>query len=297
MAPETGIRSAGDDKTLAGILRLSTGYLQQRGVPSPRLEAELLLGHCLRLSRLQLYLEFERPLEEGELARLRELLRVRASGRPLAYIVGNREFLGRAFLVSESVLIPRPETEELVQLAIIRAAPMDHPASVLDLGCGSGCIGISIAAEVPESRVDLVDLEPEAVRLTRANAELLGLDQRCNAFEGSWAEPVLGRGPYQLVVSNPPYVTSSECLTLDRTVRDFEPRLALDGGLDGLAAYRSLLPALGTLMDRPSLVLLECDPRRIHEVAELCRRLWPDGQLTCHKDLSYRERILEVSLR
>ncbi len=253
----------------------------------------MLVAHALGLTRLDLYVHFDRPLEEAELARIRPLLGARASGRPLAQVIGDREFFGLSFAVGERALIPRPESELLVEIALGAGRPAERAA---DLGCGTGCLGITLAVRSRLVEVDLVDLDPGAVELAAANAARHGVTDRVSAFCGSWAEPLRRRGPYQLILSNPPYVTTAEWEGLERTVRDFEPRLALDGGDDGLAAYRQLLAEVGSVAAPGALLLLEGDPRRLPLVQELAEAALPGSRGTLHKDLSGRERVLELTL-
>ncbi len=277
---------------LMEILRRSTQHLAAAGTPTPRLDAELILAHVLGLSRIDLYLQFDRPLLEVELQPVRDLLRRRAAGCPVAYLLGKREFHSLTLSVSPAVLIPRPESELLVDLG---AALVDgRAARVLDLGCGSGCVGLALADAAPAARVDLVDVSQEAVDLTRRNAAAVGVADRVEVLRGHWLDPVLNRGPYDLVVSNPPYVTSAEWEGLDRDVRDFEPRLALDGGPDGLTGYREILAFLPQVVRPGAAVLLEGDPRRLDQVAQLARDAWPAARTTLRRDLGGRDRVLEV---
>ncbi|MHB8324239.1 MAG: peptide chain release factor N(5)-glutamine methyltransferase [Candidatus Dormibacteria bacterium] len=287
-------RQEGPGPSLLEILRRSTGYLLGAGVPQPRLEAELILAHCLALSRLDLYLQFERPLQESELSRIRPLLRSRAEGRPLAYITGHREFFGLSFEVGEAVLIPRPETELLVELGL-RAAG-GGSIRCADLGCGSGCVGIALAVGLAGAVCDLVDLDPGAVDVARRNALLNQVQDRVTVLGGSWAEPLRERGRYHLIVSNPPYVTSAEWARLEPGVRDYEPSSALDAGPDGLRAYRELLPSIAAIASPHATVLLECDPRRIAAVQQLCEQLLPHDSSQVHLDLTGRPRVLQVNL-
>ncbi len=287
-------KGEGPHPSLLEILRRSTGYLSGVGIPQPRLEAELLLGHCLGLTRLDLYLQFERPLQESELSRIRPLLRSRAEGRPLAYITGQREFFGLPFEVGEGVLIPRPETELLVELGL-RAAG-GGSVRCADLGCGSGCVGIALAVGHAGAACDLVDLAPGAVDMARRNALLNQVAERVTVLGGSWAEPLRERGRYDLIVSNPPYVTSAEWAQLEPGVRDYEPSTALDAGPDGLRAYRELLPSLAAIASPRATVLLECDPRRIGAVQQLCDQLLPHESGQVHLDLTGRPRVLQVDL-
>ena len=279
--------------TLLEVLRRSTRHLAASGSETPRLDSELILAHALRVDRISLYVQFERPLAEEELALIRPLLAARAQGRPLAYLLGRREFFGLDFVVDERVLIPRPESELLVELAI-RLRP--EAARAADLGSGSGCLGIALAANLPRLRCDLVELDPGAAAVARQNIARHNLEERVRIREGSWAEPLDGLGPYQLLLSNPPYVSTSEWERLDRTVRDFEPRRALDGGEDGLRAYRELLPQLPGVTAPGATILLEGDPRRLGSLERLAQELLGGAATLRHLDLAGRERVLEVRL-
>ncbi len=283
--------------TAGEALRSTTRFLAASGSSSPRLDAELLLGRALGVERLQLYLQFERPLSVTERDRSRDLIRRRGHGEPVAYILGSKEFCGLSFKVDRSVLIPRPESEFLVELARQRLAQGDGSGRVADLGCGSGCLGISLAVGCIGAEVDLVDTSAAAAGLARENAAAHGVQGRVAVLEGDWVEPLAGRGPYRLVMSNPPYVTTAELEDLPPSVRDFEPRLALDGGADGLEAYRRLLPGLALITHPSSTVLLEGDPGRLPRVAEMCQEWWPEARVHEHQDLTARLRVLEVEVR
>jgi release factor glutamine methyltransferase len=282
--------------TLLEVLRGSTDYLARSGVRPARLEAEILLAHSLGLGRLDLYLQFERPLTEPELSDLRSLLRRRARGKPVAYLTGEREFFGIRFSTREGVLIPRPESELLVELALARLAARAGPIVGADLGTGSGCLAIAIAVRAPSVRLDAVDISETAVQVARSNVAQLGVSDRVTVIQGSWGQPLEGRGPYDLIVGNPPYVTTAELMALEPGVRDFEPRLALDAGRDGLVPYRELLVELPKLAALEATVLLEVDPRRAGAVAKLASESWPSAEPKLHCDLSGRERVLEVRL-
>jgi len=282
--------------TLLEILRGSTDYLKRARVHSARLEAEILLAHVLGVGRLDLYLQFERPLTETDLTELRSLLRRRVQGTPVAYLTGEREFFGLRFLVRTGVLIPRPESELVVELALARLAAKDGPTLVADLGTGSGCIGIAIAVRDPSTTIDAVDISETAVQVASSNAALLGVSDRVTVIQGSWGRPLKGRGPFNLIVSNPPYVTTAELTALAPGVRDFEPALALDAGRDGLEPYRELLVEIPELAGADATILLEVDPRRAGEVAQLASDRWPSAEPSLHRDLSGRDRVLEVAL-
>ena len=224
--------------TLIDVVRLSTTYLGDHGSTSARLDSELLCAQALGLRRIDLYLQFDRPLDEHELSAIRELVRRRGKGEPVAYITGTREFYGRPFAVTRDVLVPRPDTETLVQRAVaFLRARTGAELRVADLGTGSGCIAITLAAEVPGMSVTATDVSAAALDVARANAERLEVPG--TFVESSWADAL--DGTFDLVVSNPPYVTTAELDAVDRDVRDFEPHGALLGGEDGLDAYRALL--------------------------------------------------------
>jgi release factor glutamine methyltransferase len=286
------------ERTLMEVVRLSTGYLESHGSSSPRLDAELLAATALQLRRLDLYLQFDRPLEEAQLTAIRELVRRRGDGEPVAHITGEREFYGRPFAVSPHVLIPRPETETLVDLALRQARSL-HPdgegVRIADLGTGSGCIAVSLAAELPGVRVTATDLSEAALEVAAANAARHDVADRVELLCGSWADPLEGGG-FDLLVANPPYIRSPDLAGLARDVRDREPALALDGGPDGLDAYRALLPSLAAALKPEGWAALEIDIRAGGEVAALARTVFgPDLDTEAHNDLSGRPRV--VSLR
>ena len=288
---------APSERTLIEVLRLSTDYLAQHGSTSPRLDAELLLAHALGVRRLDLYLLYDRPLREPELGATRELIRRRASGEPVAYITGAREFYNRAFAVTPTVLIPRPETETLVEVALRRLRELldaSEPA-VADLGTGSGCIAVTLAAELPALRVTATDASGAALSVARSNATAHEVDPRVTFLESDWARALTT--PVDVVVSNPPYVTSEELAATARDVRDFEPRLALDGGSDGLDAYRALLTSLHGATRPGATVLLEIDPRRAGLVADAVRSEFAGARISFHEDLTRRDRVLEARLQ
>jgi release factor glutamine methyltransferase len=271
---------------------MSTTYLGEHGSTSARLDSELLCAQALGLRRLDIYLQFDRPLDEGELSAIRELIRRRGKGEPVAYITGTREFYGRAFTVNSDVLVPRPETETLVERAL--ALMKEHDGAGMrfaDLGTGSGCIAITLAAEVPGVEIFATDVSGAALTVARANAERLGVE--VTFAEGSWADALDGR--VDLIVSNPPYVTTAELDAVDRDVRDFEPRAALLGGDDGMDAYRALLASIREHVTA-SRILLEVDPRRAGVVASLFEGAFSGAGTAQVDDLTGRARVVEVEL-
>ena len=278
-------------RTVLDVVRLSTTYLAEHGCDSARLDAELLVAHALSMERLDVYLQYDRPLADHDLDTVRVLLRRRGRGEPIAYLTGRREFYGRSFRVTPAVLIPRPETETLVERALKVAREQGGELRIADLGTGSGCLACTLAAELPGATVIASDVSAAALTVAAENAEALGVAGRVLFVEGGWTEGLVA--DLDLVVSNPPYVTSAEIEELPRDVT-FEPRLALDGGPDGLDAYRDLLPAVALRAPRVSWVGLEVDSRRADAVAEISRRVWPEAAIVIVDDLTRRPRVVEI---
>src|ERR1039457_5873632 len=223
--------------TVLKVLTWTKGYLAEKGVGNARLEAEWLLVHALGLDRVGLYVNYAKPLTGPELAMIRGLVARRARREPLQHILGTQEFMGMEFEVSPSVLIPRHDTEVLVDEAVKRAVPKGR---ILDIGVGSGCIAASLARLLPEAEVFGVEKSPEVMELAQRNLERLG--SRVTLFEGSLFEPFPGQ-TFEMIVSNPPYIPTGDLESLQTEVRDFEPRGALDAGPDGLEFYRAIIPA------------------------------------------------------
>lgn len=221
--------------TTLAVLDWTTKRFTDAGIASARLEAQLLLAHVLGCTRVQLYTGFDKPLAEPELAGYRELIRRRLAGEPVAYLLGEHEFWGLPFHVDPSVLVPRPDTETVVEVARSLRADRSAPCRVLDLCTGSGAIAVSLAKELPAARVIATDRSEAAVALARKNAERNGVGDRVEVRVGDLWEPVAGER-FDLIVSNPPYIATDVIPTLSPEVRR-EPVLALDGGADGLAFY------------------------------------------------------------
>jgi release factor glutamine methyltransferase len=278
-------------RTVLDVVRLSTAYLSEHGGDSARLDSELLVAHALGMARLDVYLQYDRPLTDPELDTIRALLRRRGRGEPIAHLTGRREFYGRSFLVSPAVLIPRPETETLVELALRVARGRGGAVRIADLGTGSGCLACTLAAELPGASVIAADLSAAALGVAATNADQLGVADRILFVEGGWVDGLVA--DLDMVVSNPPYVTSAEMLELPRDV-GFEPRLALDGGADGMDAYRELLPAVAEYAPRVWWLGVEVDSRRADPVAGLARALWPAASVAVIDDLARRPRVVEV---
>ncbi|MBI5014163.1 MAG: peptide chain release factor N(5)-glutamine methyltransferase [Deltaproteobacteria bacterium] len=217
------------------LVRIAAGYLAEKGIEGARLDAEILLAHALDVPRIQLYLQFDKPLETREVDAYRELVRRRARREPAAYVTGCREFWSLALRVDPRVLIPRPETERLVEAALER---MEVPSGRLaDLGTGSGAIALALLSERTGWEAVGTDVSDGALAVAAENAGRLGLQDRFEARRGDLVAP-LGGESFDLVVSNPPYIPSGDLATLEPEVCGYEPRAALDGGVDGLDVLR-----------------------------------------------------------
>lgn len=223
--------------TVRRVLDWTKGYLAEKGVENARLETEWLLSAALGLDRVGLYVNFDKPLNQEELAACRGLVGRRAKREPLQYILGTQEFCGLDFVVTPAVLIPRHDTEVIVEEALRRAP---GATTILDIGVGSGCIAVALAKKLPNSQVWGVEQSPEAIALAQQNVERHGVP--VTLFEGSLFEPFADQR-FDLIVSNPPYIPTADLETLQPEVREYEPRAALDGGADGLDFYRIIVPA------------------------------------------------------
>lgn len=240
--------------TVLEILKKTTEFLEKRGVESARLNSELLIGHALELKRMQLYLQFERPLTEQELDKIRPLVKRRGLREPLQYILGEVEFSGAKLKVDPRALIPRPETEHLIEL-IIAELP-NPPAKILDLGTGSGAIAIALAGKYPQAGVVAVDRSAPALGLARENVQAAGLIDRVQLVESDWFAAV-PRQSFDLIVSNPPYLSDAEVAEASPEVKDHEPADALSAGADSALALERILTEARAYLSAGALLACE----------------------------------------
>lgn len=274
-------------KTVKELLDRTTTYFRERGIPSPRLETELILGHVLGVDRVGVYLLFDRPLTDPEVEKVRGLVRRRAAREPLAWVLGKKEFYGRDFVVGPGVLVPRPDTETLIESALAVLGDAD-PLYVADVGSGTGCIGLTLCLERPGLRLYAVDRSPEALACTRANVEAHQLGSRVAVIPGDLLGSIPPARPVDWVVSNPPYIPTDDLAGLEPEVRDHEPRLALDGGSDGLVVYRRLIPAAAARAR--SGVIVEVGQGQAAAVAAMMTAAGLEVDI--HKDLGGVERVV-----
>ena len=244
--------------TVLEVIQKSAEFLAKKGVESPRLQTELLLGHVLRLPRMQLYLNFERALSETELGTLRQLVKRRGQREPLQHIIGSMSFCGLEIAVNRHVLVPRPETELLAELGWQFLSTINpQPSSVLDFGTGSGCLAIALAVRCPGARIVALEASADALAVARENAVRNNAGDRVEFHWGDGFASLPADARFHLIISNPPYIPEAELTSLEPEVRDFDPHSALDGGPDGLDFHRLLAAQTGPLLQPGGRIMLE----------------------------------------
>lgn len=277
--------------TVREILGKSQEYLAARGVDSPRLSAELLLAEVLGTDRLHLFLNMDRPLAGEELARARALVTRRGRGEPAALILGRKEFWGLEFTVCGDVLVPRPETECIVEEAG-SLFPRDAALTIVDLGTGSGCLAVILALQFSTARVAAVDLSPAALAVARENVRRHGVAERVTLTRADAGACPLADDCADLVVANPPYISDVEYAELSHEVRDFEPPLALRGGPDGLDQIRAQAPEMARILRPGGVVLMEIGCGQGAAVRALFEGLDAFGEVAVLRDLAGLDRVL-----
>ncbi|MFK4812528.1 peptide chain release factor N(5)-glutamine methyltransferase [Devosia sp. ZW T5_3] len=277
--------------TIGALWRGWRDALDRQGFASPALDAKLLAGHGLGLTALDMALRENEPVEAGAAERIAELMQRRLSGESVARIIGEREFYGLAFALNGATLEPRPETELLVEMAL-EALPQG--GQLLDLGTGTGCIPIAVLVNRADATGVATDLSAEALVAARGNAGRHGVAERLVFLQGSWFEALASRGEtFDLIVSNPPYINSAVIETLADEVKSFDPRLALDGGPDGLAPYRVIAQEAGKRLKRGGRVLVEIG----YDQGEAVTGLFEAAgftDVTLHKDLNGLDRVVRA---
>lgn len=287
--------------SVSAVLQWGADQLQSGGIASPRLEAELLLADAMAVRREQLHANDRNGVPTESRNRYMGYVHRRLRREPHAYIVGKREFYKGEFNVSRAVLIPRPDTELLVETALQLVhgrKQRSQPIRILDVGTGSGAIAITLAGEIDDAEVIATDISPEALAVAEANAErLLTPDQRqrLNLLQGDLFTPVADETPFDLIVSNPPYIPSADLTTLQPEVRDYEPRLALDGGPDGLRVLARLIAEAPALLKSEGTLLLECGHDQDHALTQLMQAGFP-GSYCFRRDLASINRCLVATM-
>ncbi|MBT8454221.1 MAG: peptide chain release factor N(5)-glutamine methyltransferase [Deltaproteobacteria bacterium] len=276
--------------TIREVLDWATRDFAARGIESPRLDAELLVAEALGIDRVGLYLDLHRPLVDRERSSIRPLVARRREREPVAYILGHRDFYGRRFSVTRDVLVPRPDTETLVDHAL-DCIPADQPFRVLDIGTGSGAIAVTLAAERPLALVTATDISQAALGVAAKNAERLGVSDRIR-FER--ADLLNGAEQYDLVVSNPPYIARSEMESLQAEVREHEPIGALAAGEDGLEIVRALLTATEPATATGAQLLVEVGAGQAVSVQDFASSNTAWQTVAVYRDLNHIERVVHL---
>ena len=282
--------------TVGRLLQWTAGYLKDRGSDSPRLDAEVLLAEARGCQRIELYTAFDQVPAEETLAAFRELVRRRAEGMPVAYLVGRREFYSLSFRVTQDVLIPRPETEFLLirLLDLAKGLSGQPEIRIADVGTGSGILAVCVARQLPNARVTAIDISPAALAVAKANAADHGVSDRVQFIESDLFAAVPAEQKFDFVVSNPPYVTSAEMEELLPEVKNFEPRLALDAGPRGTEVIERLVPEAAERLTAGGGLLMEISPMLEAAVREL---ISADGRFELGptiKDLAGLARVVQA---
>ena len=279
-------------------LEQAAGALSRAGIESARLDAEVLLAHALGVTRDKLYLDYDAPLAADRQERFSSLIGRRCRREPVAYLTGRREFWSLDFLVTPAVLVPRPETELLVETAlglIGETTILDLGFRILELGTGSGAIAISLAREKPAAEIWATDISPAALEVARANASRHAVANKIHFSAGDLFEAVSDRrGFFSMIVANPPYIRSDEFDRLPRAVRDFEPRIALDGGSDGLDFYRRIVQVGRLYLASSGLVLFEIGADMADEVVRLFADAGCYSLARVYQDYAGRDRVVSA---
>lgn len=286
--------SAEEPWTVGRLLTWTSDYLQQHEADSPRLDAELLLAQSLGCKRIELYTRYDEVVADEPRGKFRNLVKQRAAGMPVAYLLGRKEFYSRDFRVTPDVLIPRPETEHLVIAALdrLREAAKSGAPRICDVGTGSGCVAVTLAKELPTLQVTAIDISGPALQIAQENAEKHGVAERIEFVEGDLLEPVAAEAAYDAIVSNPPYIGLVEKPTLPRDVLQFEPHAALFSGEDGLDAIRQLVAQAPSRLKPGGWLLIEFGPV-VAEAATAIVAADPNfDPPTVEKDLAKLQRIL-----
>lgn len=304
--------------TILDAIRWATGYLQNSQIDQARLNAELIIGQAINMSRLDLYLKFDRPVDHQEIRALTERLDRRIAGEPLQYILGRAEFYGVTLHVDPSVLIPRPETERLVdhvkrflaervtdeaassalQLDLFsRSSPGTASPVIADIGVGSGAITLALAHEIPNARLYATDISEEAVTVAQNNAQALNLTGRIRFFTGSFLDPLRSGGLVGLcdvIVSNPPYIRTGDIESLAVEIRDHEPLIALDGGADGLDAYRRIIAQAPEFLKPGGMLAMEIGFDQAESVENMLAEPATYRDIAVTRDYNRRNRVVSA---
>lgn len=281
--------------TITKLLNWVTQYLTEKGIDAPRLSAELLLSNVLGLKRIELYTQYNSPVAEPQLSRLRELVKRAGGHEPIAYLVGKTEFYSMEINVTPDCMIPRPETELLVQRAIEFLRTRNGIQKVCDLCTGSGCVAVAIAQNYPNVRIIATDICDAALAVAATNVEKHHLKDKITLLSGDLFDPIipqLDTGKFDLIVCNPPYVSSGEYEKLDKNVKDYEPQLALLAGEDGMDIYRRIIEKVDSFLKSDAALIMEIGYAQGTAIRELLEQTGIFTEVKIEKDFHNNDRIV-----
>lgn len=280
--------------TIGKILKWTEDYFQKANLDSPRLDAEVLLAHVLKQKeRIYLYVHFDQPLEQQELSAYRECIKRRVQHEPVAYITGHRDFMGLDFKVTKDTLIPRPDTEILVEAVLQRLPAAGEDSSLADIGTGTGAICLSLLNYLPKLQAVAVDISPGALTVAKENSIALGLSERVEFVQGDLLKPLEAKGNLlNAIVSNPPYIPKADIAALASDVKAYEPMGALDGGEDGLDFYRRLLAGSADLLAENGFLAMEVGIHQARQLEKLAAPMSQWGKCEIIRDLAGIERVV-----
>ena len=288
--------SADEPWTVRRVLEWTTGHLKKHGSDTPRLDAEILLAHARGCQRIQLYTQFDEPLSDSVRGIMRELVQRRTKAEPVAYLVGVREFFSLGFRVSRDVLIPRPDTETLVMEVLDGIKGIPAPR-VLDLCTGSGCVAIAVAKNAKTALVTATDISTAAIEIARENVARHNVASQVDLIESDLFAGIPSGFKYDVIASNPPYIPSAEIDQLDAEVSCHEPRLALDGGADGLTILKQIIDLAPEFASPNGLLLLEFTPEQAESLKAIVSDHGGYDEIVIRKDLAHRPRVLKARFR
>ena len=280
--------------TIQKLLNWVTEYLTSKGIDLPRLSAELLLSHVLGLKRIELYTQFDRPVTQQQLDKLHNLVERAGQKEPIPYLVGKTEFYSLELNVTADCMIPRPETELLVERAIEFLRTRTGKQFVCDLCTGSGCIAVAIARNYPDCQIIATDISDAALSVAAKNIEKHRLKERIRLLCGDLFDPIVPQldvEKFDLIVCNPPYVSAAEFEKLGKNVKDYEPKLSLFAGDDGLDIYRRIIERVGTFLKSDAAIMLEIGYNQGQAVKQLLEQASCFGEITIEKDFNNNDRI------
>lgn len=282
--------------TIGSALKWTEAYFKKQGLFKPRSDAEILLSHAIHKRRIDLYLQFDHPLSETELSAFKELVKRRAQHEPIQYMTGHQEFWSLDFSVGPGVLIPRPETECLVEQSLkILNNDTKEKIRILDMGCGSGVIAIALAKERPGAEIVAVDMSQTALSRALENAKKHGVGERIE-FRRSDIYSGLKEEKFDLIVSNPPYIRKDEWETLDLEIRNYEPKEALVGGEEGIDFHMRIIDSASLFLTKKGWLLFEIAPQQVKPLSDYREKTKVFSTLNVIKDYSHRDRVMVFQL-